>query len=181
MRQKASNLIPSGELSNSPLIGLPSRTESEEPGSGDGSKSKDDLYLFTRGQVFKKSSRRSPPPHRSSFPLPSPGILKLSQPTSFVTYPDSGFDTPSLSLSFSGHPDVFSYSGHGGSHGYHSSSSTPGMPPSLVPPLDLFPLDGADHLPMFGSDAAGGADHASSASWLQSFGIPDAPTIGFGR
>lgn len=182
MRQRASNSTP-GDLSNSPMLGVPVRTESEESGSGDGNKIKDDLYLFTRGQVFKKSNRRSSLPSRSSsFPVPSPGIVKLPLP-SFPAYTGSGFDTSSLL--FSGHQDGFhSYSGHGGGHDYHSSSSTPGIPSGLVPSMDLFQLDGADQLSMFGSAAdpsTGGADHSSSASWLHSFGISDAPTIAFAR
>ena len=181
MRQRASNLTP-GELSNSPMMGVPVRTESEESGSVDGNKIKDDLYLFTRGQVFKKSNRRSSLPstsRSSSFPVPSPEIVKLPPP-SFSAYTDSGFDTSSLL--FSGHQDGFpSYSGHGGGHDYHSSSSTPGIPSGLIPSMDLFPLDGADQLSMFGSAADHGADHTSPASWLQSFGIADAPTIGFAR
>ena len=174
-----------GEVSDSPMIGVPSRIESEEPGPADGNKNKDDLYLFTRGQVFKKSSRRSSAPHKSySYPMPSPGILKLPPP-SFMNYSDSGFDTPGLMLSFPGHQDGFSsYPGHDNNHGYHSSSSTPGIPPALIPSLDLFPLEGVDQLPMFDSatDAtAGGPDHAGSTSWLQSFGIQDGASIGFAR
>lgn len=178
MRQRTNNPIPSGQLSNSPMLGLPSKTESEEPSSGDGNK--DDLYLFTRAQVFQKSSRRpSDPPRSFSFPVQSSGILKVPAP-SFASYSGSGFDTPGLVLGFPGHQDGFpSYSGHGNGHGYHSSSSTPGMPPSLVPPLDLFSLEDAGQLPMFGSDpTTGGADHTGSALWLQSFGISDDLRLG---
>ncbi|KAF9646325.1 hypothetical protein BDM02DRAFT_3118827 [Thelephora ganbajun] len=187
MRQKANNPAPSDELSNSPMLGISSMTESEEPGSGDGNKNKDDLYLFTRGQVFRKSGRRTPAPHRSlSFPGPSSGIPKLPAP-SFTSYSDSGFDTPGLPmLSFGGQQDGFpSYSSHGHSYGYHSTSSTPGIPPSLVPPLDLFSLDNTDRPPVFGSTAAAamvdGSDAIGSAPWLQQFGIPDGPSTGFGR
>lgn len=185
MRQRVNNSTSSGEISDSPMIGVPSRTDSEDSGSGDGNKNRDDLYLFTRGQVFKKSGRRSSAPPRSfTFPMPSPGIMKLPPP-SFMNYSDSGFDTPGLILSFPGHQDAFSsYQGHDNNHGYHSSSSTPGIPSALIPSLDLFPLEGADQLPMFDSTTdgtAGGTDHASSASWLQSFGIPDGSSIGFAR
>jgi len=164
--------------------GVPLRTESEESGSADGNKNRDDLFLFTRCQVFKKSGRRASAPLRSlSFPMASPGILKLPPP-SFMNYSDSGFDTPGLMLNFPGHQDGFPpFPGHGNNHGYHSSSSTPGIPSALIPSLDLFPLEGADQLPMFDSTdgTTGGADHTSSTSWLQSFGIPDGASIGFAR
>jgi hypothetical protein len=168
------------------MIGVPSRKNSEDSASGgDGNKNKDDLYLFTRGQVFKKSGRRSAPPRSFTFPMPSPGIMKLPPP-SFMNYADSGFDTPGLMLSFPGHQDAFSASfpNHDNGHGYHSSSSTPGIASALIPSLDLFPLEGADQLPMFDSTTdgtAGGTDHAGSNSWLQSFGIPDGTSIGFSR
>ena len=186
MSQRANNPTSSAELSNSPILGVPSRTESEEPGSGDGNK--DDLYLFTRGQVFRKSSRRSSAPLRSfNFPGPSSGISKLPPP-SFGSYSDPGFDThASTLLSFPGQQDGYpSYSNHGSNRGYHSSSSSPGIPPSLVPSLDMFPLDNGDQLPMFSSTTNGattvdGADHIGSTSWLQHFGISDGPSIGFGR
>ena len=188
MSQKAHNPIPPAELSNSPMLNDPTRTGSEEPGSGDGNKNRDDLYLFTRGQVFRKSSRRSVAPFRSSsYPGQSSGIQKLAAP-SFASYSDSGYDTPGLTLlSFPGQQDGFpSYSGHGNNHGYHSSSSTPGMPPSLVPSLDMYPLDNADQLSMFASatnatTTVDGVDPTGSTSWLQQFGIPDGPPIGFGR
>ena len=173
-----------GEISDSPMIGVPSRTDSDESGSGEGNKNKDDLFLFTRGQVFKKSGRRSCAPPRSfTFPMPSPGILKLPPP-SFMNYSDSGFDTPGLMLTFPGHQDAFSFPNHGDAHGYHSSSSTPGIPSALIPSLDLFPLDGPDQLPMFDSSTdatTAGADPTGSASWLQSFGISDGTSIGFAR
>jgi len=170
------------------MLGGPSRTESEEP--VDGHKNKDDLYLFTRGQVFKKSGQRfSAPPRSFPFPRPSSGsgILK-HPPPSFTPYPDSGFDTPCLSLLLSGHQDGYpSYSSHGTNHGYPSTSSTPAIPPpSLMSSMDLFSLDHADQLPMFGSTTnptttVGGVDPTGSASWLHHFGIPDGPSIGFGR
>ena len=188
MGQRANNPNHSVELSTSPILGIPQRTESEEPGTGDGNKNKDDLYLFTRGQVFRKSGRRSSAPLRSfNFPGPSSGISKIPPPA-FGGYSDGGFDTPaSTLLSFSGQQDGYpSYSNHGSNHGYHSSSSSPGIPPSLVPSLDLFPLDSTDQLPMFGSTTNGattvnGADPIGTTSWLQHFGIPDGPSIGFGR
>ena len=174
------NPTASGEISDAPMIVVPSSTESEEPGSGEGSKNKDDLYLFTRDQVFKKSSRLSSTPTSSH----NPNVMKLP-PRSFTTYSDSGFDAPGLMLTFLGLQDSFSsYPGHGGNHGYHSSSSTPRIPPALIPSLDLFPLEGGDRLPMFdsASDAsAGGTDHSGPTSWLQSFRIPDGASIGFAR
>jgi len=186
MSQKAHNPTPPAELSNSPMLNGPTRTESEEPGSGDGNKNKDDLYLFTRGQVFRKSSQRSSAPFRSSsFPGPSSDIQKLPA-QSFSSYPESGFNTPGLTL-FHGQQDGYpSYPCHGNGHGYHSSSSTPGIPTSLVPSLDMFPLENADQLSMFasatnGATAVDGVDSVGSSSWLQQFGIPDGPPIGFGR
>lgn len=186
--QRANNPTPSVELSNSPVLGVPPRTESEEPGSGDGNRNKDDLYLFTRGQVFRKSGRRSSVPRRSfDFPGPSSGVSKHPLPP-FGSYSDPGFDTPSLTmLSFPGQQDGYpSYPNHGSTRGYHSSSSSPGIPPSLVPSLDLFPLDNADQLPMFNSTTnaattVDGTDPIGSTSWLQHFGISDGPSIGFGR
>ena len=82
------NSTASGEISDAPMIGVPSNTESEESGSGEGSKNRDVLYLFTRDQVFKKSSRWSSAPTRSlSFPMHSPNVMKL--PTwSFTTCSD---------------------------------------------------------------------------------------------
>ena len=136
--------------------------------SGDGKKNKDDLYLFTRAQVFKKSTSWSSAPSRSlTFPIPTPGVMK-SPHRSFTHYSDSGFETPSLILSFPGLHDTFSsYQNHGDSRGYHSSLSTPAMPPVLMPSsLDMFSLKNADQLPIF--DAA--TDGAGSASWLQLFG-----------
>ena len=67
--------------------------------------------------------------------------------------------------------------GHGNS-GYHSSSSTPGMPTTLMPGMDLFPLEGSEQLGVFG----GGEDHGvgASASWISSFGIADGALIGLG-
>ena len=188
MNQRAHNATPPVELSNSPMPAVPPMTESEEPSSIDGNKNRDDLYLFTRGQVFRKSSRRSTAPVRPlSYPGPSAGILKLpAQP--FTSYSDSGFDTPSLTmLSFPGQHDGFpSYSSHSNSRGYHSASSTPGIPPPSVPPLDMFPFDNADPLPLFGSatnaaTAVDGTSSNGSASWLQQFGIQHGPSIGFGR
>ena len=158
---------------------IPSRTESEEPCSGDGKKNKDDLYLFTRDQVFKKSTRWSSAPSRSlTFPIPSPGVMKLPR-RSFTNYSDSGFETPGLILSFPGLHDTFSsYQNHGDSHGYHSSSSTPAMPTVPMPSsLDMFSLENADQLPIFD----GATDGAGSASWLQSFGIPEGSSTGFAR
>lgn len=189
MSQRANNPTSLVELSNSPMLGVPSRTESEEPGSGDGNKNKDDLYLFTRGQVFKKSGRRSAaaaPPRSFTFPGLSSSVMK-PPPPSFTSYSDSGFDTPGLTLlSFPGQQDGYpSYSTRGNHHGYHSTSSTPGMPSTLVPSLDMFPLETADQLSMFGSAtnaATDGVDPTgSNTSWLDQFGIPDGPSIGFGR
>ena len=184
MSQRPNNPTPSAELSNSPILGVPQRTESEEPGPGDGNKNRDDLYLFTRGQVFRKSGRRSSAPLRPfNPPGPSSGISKLAPPP-FGGYSDPAFDTPALTLpSFPGQQDGYpSYS----THGYHSSSSSPGIPPSLMPSLDMFQLDNADHLPMFSSATNGattvdGTDPIGTTSWLQHFGIPDGPSIGFGR
>ena len=192
MRQRVSNSAGSGDLSDSPMLGgVPLGPEVDEGGAqGEGSKNKDNLYLFTRGQVFKKSSRRlSLPSSRiSTFggPVPSPGIMKLPLP-SFMSYPDSGgFDT-TTGLVFGGHHHqdggfMASYSSHHHGHGnsgYHSSSSTPGMPTALMPGMDLFPLEGSEQLGVFG----GGEDHGvgASASWISSFGIPDGASIGFGR
>jgi hypothetical protein len=188
MCQRANNPAPSAELSNSPLLGVPPRTESEEPGSGDGNRNNDDLYLFTRGQVFRKSDRRTSAPLRSyNFSGPSAGVSKLPPP-SFGSYSDAGFDTPALTmLSFAGQQDGYpSYSNHGSNHGYHSSSSSPGIPPPLVPSLDLFQLDNTDQLPMFnpttnGTTTVDGVDPVGSTSWLQHFGISDGPSIGYGR
>ena len=53
------------------------------------------------------------------------------------------------------------------SHGYHSSSSTPGIPSALIPSLDFFPLGDPDRLPMFDSSAdamTAGEDPTGSAS-----------------
>ena len=172
MSQRVNGPTPSAELSGSPILGVPSRTESDEPGSGDPNMNRDDLYLFTRGQVFRKSGQRSSAPPRSlSFPGPSSGVPKLP-PQSFGSYSDPGFDTPALTLlSFPGQQDGYpSYSNHGNNHGYHSTSSSPAIQPSFVPPLDMFPLDNADQLPMFGSTTNGttavdGVDPSSSTSW----------------
>ena len=190
MSQRANNLAPVAKLSNSPMLSAPSRAEPEEPRSVDGNKNKDDLYLFTRGQVFKKSSQRSSAPLRSSsFPVPNAGISKRPAPSFASCFPDSGYDaSPCLTLSsFPGQQDGFpSFSNHGNNHGYHSSSSTPGMPPSMVPPLDLFSLDALDRLSVFGSTTnaattVDGVDPSGSVSWLQPFGTSDGPSIGFGR
>ena len=53
-------------------------------------------------------------------------------------------------LSCPGLHDTFSsYQNHGDSHGYHSSSSTPAMPPVLMPPsLKIYSLENADQLPI---------------------------------
>lgn len=186
MSQRMHNPTPPVELSNSPMPAVPSMTE--EPGPIDGNKNKDDLYLFTRGQVFRKSTRRSAPRRPLSYPGPSAGILKHpAQP--FTNYSDSGFDTPNLTmLSFPGQQDGFpSYSSHGSSHDYHSTTSTPGIPHPSVPPLDMFPFDSADRLPLFGSTTnvtttVDGAGSAGSTSWLQQFGLQDdGPSMGFGR
>ena len=176
MRQRASNPTPS-ELSDSPMLGVSSRLQSEEPDN------KDDLYLFTRGQVFKKSSRRfSVAPGSSTFPVPNQGMVKLPPP-SYTSYHDSGFDAPGLMLGFAGPQGGFStYPSHGNDHGYPPSSSTPGIP---VHSLDLFQLENADQIPLFGPTAdtgAGGTDPTgSTSSWLQAFGLPDVPGIGFPR
>ena len=179
MSQRANNPTLPVELSASPMPAAPLRTESEESSSADGNKNKDDLYLFTRGQVFRKSTRRSSAPHRPlSYPGPSTGVLKLpAQP--FTGYSDSGFGTPSLTmLNFPGHQDGFpSYSGHGNNHGYHSTTNTPGMPPTSVTSMDLFPLFD----PTSNATTVDGAGPAGSTSWLQQFGIQDGPSIGFGR
>ena len=184
MSQKANNPAPPVDLSNSPMLGVGSRMESEEPGSD---KNKDDLYLFTRGQVFKKSGQRPYAQFKSiSFPGPSSGISKLP-PQQFGGYHDPGFDTPALNLpSFPGQQDGYPvYTNHGNNHGYHSTSSSPGIPASFVPSLDLFAIDGTEPLQMFGSatnsTTMNAADHAGSTSWLQQFGIQEGVSIGFGR
>ena len=87
---------------------------------------------------------------------------------------------PGLVLSFPGLHDTFlSYQNYGDSHGYHSSLSTPAMPPVLMPSsLDMISFENADQLPIF--DAA--TDAARSASWLQSFGtLPEGSSIRFAR
>jgi len=152
-------------------------------------KNKDDLYLFTRGQVFKKSGQRPHAQFKSiSFPGQSSEISKIPPQQPFGSYHDPGFDTPALTLpSFPGHQDGYPlYTNHRNSHEYHSSSSSPGIPASFVPSLDLFAMDGAETLPMFGSTTnptttMDPSDHAGSSSWLQQFGIQDSVSIGFGR
>jgi len=187
MSQMANNPTPAVELSNGPMPAAPPRTESGGPRSVDGNKNKDDLYLFTRGQVFKKSSWRSSAPVRSSsYSGPSPGMLKLTA-QDFANYSDPGFDAPNLTLlSYAGQQEGFlSYSSHGSNHGYHSAASTPGIPTS-VPSLDLFPFGSTDQLPLFGSTTnatatVDGAGPTDSGSWLQQFGVQDAPPIGYAR
>ena len=186
MSQKANNPNPSVELSNGAMPAAPPRTESGESRSVDGNRNKDDLYLFTRGQVFKKSSWRSSASLRSlAYPAPSAGLLKLPS-QDFASYSDPGFDAPNLTLlSFSGQQDGFhSYSNHGSSHGYHSAASTPGISTS-VPSLDLFQFGSADQLPLFTSTtnatAGDGAGPTGSGSWLQQFGTQDGPPIGYTR
>jgi len=187
MNQMANNPTPSVELSNGPMPAAPPRTESGEPCSVDGNKNKDDLYLFTRGQVFKKSSWRSSAPLRPlAYSGPGTGMLKLP-PQDFASYSDSGFDAPNLTLlSFAGQQDGFpSYSSHSSSHGYHSAASTPGISTS-VPSLDLFPFGSADQLPLFGSTTnatttVDGTGPSDSGSWLQQFGVQDGPLIGYTR
>ena len=177
----------SQRVNNPTMPGVPSRTESEESRSVDGNQNKDDLSLFTRGQVFTKSSRRPTVPLKSlSYPGTSTSVLRHSA-QSYASYSDSGFSTPGQTLlSFTGQQDGFpSYSSHGNSHGYHSASSTPGLPPPSVPPLDLFPFDSSDQVSMYGSTTngattVGGADSTGSTSWLQQFGLQDGPAIGFG-
>ena len=186
MSQMANNPSPSVELSNGPMPVAPPRSESGEHRSTDRNKNKDDLYLFTRGQVFKKSSWRSSGIRSSTYPGPSPGMLKLSA-QDYASYSDSGFDAPNLTMmSYAGQQDGFlSYSNHGSSHGYHSAASTPGLPTS-VPSLDLFPFSSTDQLPMFGSTTNGtttvdGAGPTDSGSWLQQYGVQDGPPIGYTR
>ena len=187
MCQMANNPTPSVELSNGPMAAVPPRTESGEPCAVDGNKNKDDLYLFTRGQVFRKSSWRSSAPLRPlTYSGPSAGMLKLPA-QDFASYSDSGFSTPNLTLlSFAGQQDAFpSYSSHGSSHGYHSATSTPGIPAS-VPSLDMFPFGGADQLPLFGSTtnattSVDGEGPHDSSSWLQQFGVQGGPPIGYTR
>ena len=187
MSQTANNHTPSVELSNGPMPAIPTRPESGEPCPVDGNKNKDDLYLFTRGQVFRKSTWRSPASLRAlTYSGSGTGMLKLPA-QDFSSYSDSGFDTPNLTLlSFAGQQDGFpSYSNHGSSHGYHSAASTPGIPAS-VPSLDLFPFGSTDQLPLFGSTTnatttVDGAGPTDSGSWLQQFGVQDGPPIGYTR
>jgi hypothetical protein len=154
------------------MLGVPVGTDLDEAGAGDGcNKNKDDLYLFTRGQVFKKSSRRpssSVLSRMSSFPVPSPAIVKMSLPSPFVGYADPGFDaaaTVTGGLIFSGH---------------HQDGFV-----SYAPAMDLFSLEAGtpDQLSMFGSGGTTTGEHhhqhqhhhhESSSSWLQQFGITDA-------
>lgn len=188
MSQRANNPTPSVELSNGSMPGIPSRTESEESHSVDGNKNRDDLYLFTRGQVFKKSNWGSPaPPRTLAYPGSNAGILKLPA-QSYGNYSDSGYDAPNLTmLNYAGQRDGYPpYSSHGSSHGYHSASSTPAPHPHSLPSLDLFQFGNPEQLPLFGSTPNGtatvdGAAPADSGSWLQQFGVQDGPPIGYGR
>ena len=65
-----------GETLDSPMIGVPSRTDSDETGSEEGNKYKDDLFLFTKGRVHEKSGRRSCAPPFVHLPYAKPWHLE---------------------------------------------------------------------------------------------------------
>ena len=94
--------------------------------------------MIVPSRAFNKSSRRSS----------APTITKLP-PRSFTTYSDSRSDTPCVILGFPGLRDgLSSYPGRGDNHGYHSSTSSPGVPSAPIHSLDLFLPEGGDQLPM---------------------------------